>query len=36
VVEHAHLWAAPAGAVLVVALGFALLRLRGRPVESEV
>ena len=35
-VEHAHMWSAPAGAVFVVAIGFALLRLRGRPVESEV
>jgi YjbE family integral membrane protein len=36
VMEHAHMWAAPVGAVFVVGLGFALLRLRGRPVESEV
>jgi len=35
-VEQAHIWSAPVGAVLVVAMGFALLRLRGRPVESEV
>lgn len=35
-VEQAHIWSAPVGAVLVVATGFALLRLRGRPVESEV
>lgn len=35
-VEHAHMWSAPVGAVFVVAIGFALLRLRGRPVESEV
>ena len=35
-VEQAHIWSAPVGAVLVVAAGFALLRLRGRPVESEI
>lgn len=35
-VEQAHIWSAPVGAVLVVAMGFALLRLRGRPVESEI
>jgi YjbE family integral membrane protein len=35
-VEHAHLWAAPAGAVFVVAVGFVLLRFRRRPVESEI
>jgi YjbE family integral membrane protein len=35
-VEQAHIWSAPVGAVLVVAVGFALLRLRGRPVESEI
>jgi YjbE family integral membrane protein len=35
-VEQAHIWSAPVGAVLVVAAGFALLRLRGRPVESEL
>lgn len=36
VLEQAHLWSAPAGAVLVVAVGFILLRIRSRPVESEV
>jgi YjbE family integral membrane protein len=35
-VEQAHWWAAPVGAVLVVATGFALLRLRRPAVESEV
>ncbi|MGN6571475.1 MAG: TerC family protein [Pseudolabrys sp.] len=35
-VEQARLWSAPIGAVFVVATGFILLRLRGRPVESEV
>lgn len=35
-VEQAHLWSAPVGAVFVVAAGFVLLRLRRRPVESEI
>jgi YjbE family integral membrane protein len=35
-VEQAHIWSAPVGAVFVVAAGFILLRLRRRPVESEV
>jgi YjbE family integral membrane protein len=34
--ERIHLWSAAAGAVFVVALGFVLLRMRRRPVESEV
>jgi YjbE family integral membrane protein len=34
--EQAHVWSAPVGAVFVVAAGFILLRLRRRPVESEV
>lgn len=36
VVEQAHVWAAPVGAVFVVAVGFILLRLRSRPIESEI
>lgn len=36
VVEQAHVWSAPIGAVFVLAAGFILLRLRRRPVESEV
>jgi YjbE family integral membrane protein len=35
-VEQAHVWSAPVGAVFVVAIGFLLLRLRRRPLESEV
>jgi YjbE family integral membrane protein len=35
-VEQMHIWSAPLGAVFVVAVGFLLLRLRRRPVESEV
>jgi YjbE family integral membrane protein len=35
-VEQAHVWSAPVGAAFVVATGFILLRLRRRPVESEV
>jgi len=35
-VEQAHVWSAPLGAVFVVAAGFILLRLRRRPLESEI
>jgi YjbE family integral membrane protein len=35
-VEQAHAWSAPLGAVFVIAAGFILLRLRRRPVESQV
>lgn len=34
--ERIHVWSAAAGAVLVVVVGFLILRLRRRPVESEV
>ncbi|MFN3659176.1 MAG: TerC family protein [Pseudolabrys sp.] len=35
-VETVHLWAAAAGAVFVVGLGYLLARLRRPPVESEI
>ncbi|MBS0535616.1 MAG: TerC family protein [Proteobacteria bacterium] len=35
-VEQAHGWSAPVGAAFVVIAGFILLRLRRRPLESEV
>lgn len=35
-VETIHLWAAAAGAVFVVGLGYMLVRLRRPPVESEI
>lgn len=35
-VEQAHAWSAPVGAAFVVLAGFILLRLRRRPVESEI
>jgi YjbE family integral membrane protein len=35
-VEQVHVWSAPLGALFVIAAGFILLRLRRRPVESEV
>jgi len=34
--ERLHLWSAAVGAVFVVALGYLLVRMRRRPVESEV
>lgn len=34
--EQIHVWSAAAGAVFVVALGYILLRVRRRPMESEV
>lgn len=34
--EKIHLWSAAVGAVFVVALGYLLVRMRRRPVESEV
>jgi YjbE family integral membrane protein len=35
-IEQIHVWSPPVGAAFVVATGFILLRLRRRPVESEV
>ena len=35
-VEQLHVWSAPLGAVFVLAAGLILLRLRRRPVESQV
>jgi YjbE family integral membrane protein len=35
-VEHIHVWAAVSGAILVVALGFVLSRMKRHPVESEI
>lgn len=34
--EKLHVWSAAVGAVFVVALGYLLVRIRRRPVESEV
>jgi YjbE family integral membrane protein len=36
VVEQLYVWSAPLGAVFVLAVGFILLRLRRRPLESQV
>lgn len=35
-VEQVHIWSAAAGAVLVVATGYVLSRMRREPVESEI